>query len=373
MNFSRGRRGQWAVLLAACGWLVCGAPARAELDATVPPGKAGATAAAAPAPKMDVLVYNDGDRVRGHLIDRSVDSWVFMSERFGLVRVPLADAKVILGTPEAAAAIARADAEEARRKAEEADNSSALSWAKLSPFALADHLRDFFGPWHGRFAFSTQVINNGSETTNQTVAANLKRKWTADNLELNARYDFADTNHVTTTDILKGDASWRHDFPNKLFSIYSPSVEWNRANFVVTTAPDGTAVTVPANYVLLQQEIGVGVTLFAKPRRNLRVGVAENIFNVWQTSPPESSSKDTAESLFVELDWKLPWRMTLTERGVWYYSIASQRDGWENKLELDKKLTETFTIGIRHETRSNSPDIHVQDYTLLKLLMGVDF
>ena len=182
--------------------------------------------------------------------------------------------------------------------------------------------------------------------------------------ELNAHYDFSDTDHVTTTDVLKADASWRHDFPDRLFAIYTPSVEWNRAYLVNA---------VPADYVLLQQEIGVGVTAVAKPTFNLRLGVAENIFNVWQTSPPESSSKDNAESLFAELDWKLPWRMTLTERGVWYYSIESGRDGWENKLELDKKLTETFTIGIRHETRHNSPDVHVQDYTLLKLLMGIDF
>ncbi len=345
-------------LLGACGWLAATAPARAEADDPVTAGKP-----AAPA-KLDVLVYNDGDRVRGHLIDRSVDSWVFMSERFGLLRVPLADAKIILGTPEAAEAIARADAEAARLKAEEAENVSALSWSRLSPFALADHLREFFGPWHGRFAFSTSIITNTSETTNETVAATLKRKWTQDNVELNARYDFSDTNHVTTTDILKGDASWRHDFPDKLFTIYSPSVEWNRAYLVAG---------VPSNYVLLQQEIGVGVTLFSKPTLHLRTGVAENIFNVWQTSPPESKSPDRAESLFAELDWKLPWRMNLTERGVWYYSIASSRQGWENKLELDKKLTETFTVGVRHETRHNSPDVHVQDYTLLKLLMGIDF
>ncbi len=310
-----------------------------------------------------MLVYNDGDRVRGHLIDRSVDSWLFMSDRFGMLRVPLADAKVILGTPEAAAAVARADAEEARRKAEEAENTS-MGWSRLSPFALAENLREFFGPWHGRFAFAAAIITNTSETTNYTVGANLRRKWTADNVELNAHYDFADTNHVTTTDILKADASWRHDFPNKLFSLYTPSVEWNRAYLVDN---------VPADYVLLQQEIGVGVTAIAKPRLNLRLGIAENIFNVWQITEPESSSKDSAQSLFAELDWKLPWRMTLTERGVWYYSIASSEDGWENKVELDKKLTETFTVGIRHELRYNSPDVHVQDYRLLKLLMGVDF
>jgi hypothetical protein len=97
------------------------------------------------------------------------------------------------------------------------------------------------------------------------------------------------------------------------------------------------------------------------------------LFDVWQTSEPTTHTTSTVESLFVEADWKLPWRMTLTERGVSYYSIATGRDGWENKVELNKKLTETFSVGVRHETRHNSPEVRVQDYTLLKLLMGVDF
>ncbi len=360
------RPGWWrrAALWAVAGWLAAVAPARADVEATVLPGKPAAATPMPEAVKFDVLVYNDGDRIRGHLVDRSVDSWVFVSERFGLLRVPLADAKVILGTPEAAQAIARAKADEARLKAEEVENASFLRWSLLSPLALAQQLRDFFGPWHGRFAFSTSIITNTNETTNETAEAHLTRKWPQDTVQLNARYDFADTNHVTTTDVIRSDASWRHELPDKLFSVYSPSVEWNRA-FLLNG--------VPSDYVLLQQEIGVGVNLFAKPTRNLRVGVAENLFDVWQTSDPVSHSASTVESLFLEADWKLPWRMTVTERGVWYYAIASGRDGWENKVDLNKKLTETFTVGIRHETRHNNPDVRVQDYTLLKLLMGIDF
>ena len=196
------------------------------------------------------------------------------------------------------------------------------------------------------------------------LEAHLQRKWNKDNIQLNARYDFIDTNHDTTTDIIKGDASWRHDFPDQWFSIYSPSVEWNR---------DYLINAVPSNYVLLQQEIGAGYTVISLPKRSVRVGVAENLFDFWQTSAPDSHTSNTAESLFLEADWKLPWRMTLTERGVWYYSIASTASGWENKLELDKKLTETFTVGIRHEKRDNEPGVRVENYSLLKFLMGIDF
>jgi hypothetical protein len=360
-NFRKQRSGITAAVLGLVGLLtVVPAPARAD-GAGQPAAPA---ASAGDTTKVDVLVYNDGDRVRGQLVEQSPDQWLFVSDRFGLLRVPLKDARVILANPEAAAAAARAKAEEARVRAEEAENGSFLRWSLRSPLALTEALGDFFGPWHGRFAFSTQIMTNTTETTNETAEAHLTRKWPKDTVALTARYDFSDTNHVTTTDVLKGSASWRHDFPDRLFSVYSPSTEWNRAYLVSGVASD---------YVLLQQEIGMGVNVFALPKRNLRVGLAENLFDVWQTSEPTTHTTSTVESLFVEADWKLPWRMSLSERGVSYYSIATGREGWENKMELIKKLTETFSVGVRHETRRNAPEIHVQDYTLLKLLMGVDF
>lgn len=363
VNFFASRIRKIAAVLSLLGLLCSLAPSslRAAANPSSPAVPVLETA------KFDVLVYNDGDRVRGRLVERSVDTWLFMSERFGLLRVPLADAKVIAGLPETLAAVERAKAEAARakaEKAEEAENGSFLRWSILSPVALTQGLRDFFGPWHGRFAFSTQIMSGATETTNEMLEAHLQRKWGKDHVQLNSRYDFIDTNHVTTTDIIKGDASWRHDFPNQWFSIYSPSVEWNRAYLINA---------VPSYYVLLQQEIGTGYTVISLPKRSLRVGVAENLFDFWQTTAPESHTSNTAESLFLEADWKLPWRMTLSERGVWYYSIATAGNGWENKLELDKKLTETFTVGIRHETRNNEPGVRVEDYSLLKFLMGIDF
>ena len=179
------------------------------------------------------------------------------------------------------------------------------------------------------------------------------------------RYDYSKSENVVNTDLFKADASWRHDFTaSRYFAIYGPSLEWNRAYYVNS---------LPADYVLLQQEIGAGINLFTSSTRNLRVGVAENLFDFWQTVAPMSHNSKTSESGFLEADLKLPWRMTLTERGVAYYSFETGRNGWENKLELDKKLTETFTVGIRHELRYNNPGLNVQDYTLLKFLIGLDF
>ncbi|MDB6167187.1 MAG: hypothetical protein JWM88_51 [Verrucomicrobia bacterium] len=314
-------------------------------------------AAAAEPVKQDTLVYKDGDQIKGRLKERSATEIVFLSTRFGLLHVPVADAKVILanGDDDTMA--------EVRARREEAEGPFTF-WSLLSLRALTSQVRNFFGPWHGRFAVSSQVVSDTTDRTNDTIEAHLQRKWKKDTIQINGRYDYSETNGLVTTDIVKGDASWRHDFQSRLFASYTPSAEMNRA-----FSFNG----LPADYVLVQQELGVGVNVFTSPKRNLRVGMAENVFDLWQIVPPESHNSKTAESVFLEADWKLPWAMTLTERGVWYYSINTGRDGWENKIELDKKLTETFTVGIRHEVRYNNPGVRVQDYTLLKLLIGIDF
>ena len=65
--------------------------------------------------------------------------------------------------------------------------------------------------------------------------------------------------------------------------------------------------------------------------------------------------------------------MLLTDRGVYYYSLSSRNEGWENRVELTKKFTETLSTAIRQEVRRGSPDGKAQDYTRLKLLFGLDF
>ncbi len=353
-------------------------------------------ATAAQPSATDVLVYTDGDRLRGHLVERTATTIVFQSDRFGIVRVPVADAQVITNqTPAAAseiaaktrqqrsaareevssnqataannAATAANNAATAANNAAAAENNAAAANARawlLSPQQLTLALRRVFGPWHGRFSFSSEVDSDTSERNTDLTEAHIMRKWKSDEVDMTARYDFSDTNHVTTTDIFKADGFWRHALSTRYFSLYHPTLEWNRA-FILDN--------VPTDYLLLQQEIGGGVKLFSSDRRNLSVGLAENIFDVWQTAPTSTHSEHRTESMFVEADWKLPWRTTLTERGIWYYSILTGREGWENRVELNKKLTETISVGIRHETRHNNPDVRVQDYSLLRLLVGLDF
>ena len=325
-------------------------------------------AAEAETPARDVLVYQDGDRVRGQLLRQEGNTLVFQSDRFGLLQVPADRAVVIKAENPVAPVAATPPAPAATPEGKAVDRAEAervSRWERLSPALLAARLRDYFGPWHGRLAFSTEVVSDTADRTNISLEGRLSRKWTADEVQLNGRYDFNQTNELATTDTLKADALWRHDFRQKTsFIQYRPTLEWNRASF---------KAGVPADYLLLQQEIGTGVSLLTTPARKLRVGVSENLFDVWNTSPPESHNARTSESAFVEIESRLPWGTLLTDRTVYYYSFSSQNEGWENRVELTKKFTETFSVAIRHELRRGSPDGTAQDYTRLKLLLGLDF
>lgn len=342
------------------------APSFAQMKAPAPkpPPKpaAGSAQTAAEQPALDQLVFKDGDRVRGRLLEHDGDVLVFRSERFGVVRVPAAEADVILAKPPQEAVAAAPDQSAAVAEKVEEGEVEVERWP-FSPLAFTQALREFFGSWHGRFTVSSEVLEDARDHSSATVDAKLRRKWKQDEVEVSGRYDYASVNESTATDVIKGDAVWRHDFPNRLFAVYRATLEWNRQFY---------RSGVPADYVLLQQQVGAGVNIFNTDTRKLRAGVAENVFDTWVT-PMASHTTQAVESLFAEMEAKLPWRITVTNRGVWYYSFASQTDGWENRFEIAKKLTETLTVGARHEVRRNNPDVRSADYERLRVLFGFDF
>lgn len=319
----------------------------------------------------DALVYKDGDRVQGRLVGREGNVIVFKSDRFGELRVPAADAVVVVGEQPAstkAVAVGQPAAADGGKKkektaAERAEEERVSVWEWFSPSVLTARVRNFFGPWHGRLALSTEVVSDTTDRTNTAVDANIHRKWEGDEVQVNGRYDYSETNRVATADVAKASGLWRHDFTKKQFAQYRPTVEWNRASI---------RAGVPNDYVLLQQEIGVGYNILGTPGKKLRTGVSENLFELWTTAPKSDHTSRGVSSAFEEVEWTLPWRMTLTQRGVWY-PVRDRDDGWENRVELNKKLTETLSTSLRHEIRRNNPDGSAQDYARLKLLLGFDF
>lgn len=324
----------------------------------------------------DTLVYKDGDRVHGTLVSSGA-TIVFKSDRFGELRVPAADAVIIQGekapAPAAAKAVvaqapkpgsaAKPDNPAAKTEAERAEEERVTLWDRFSPWMLTAKVRNYFGPWHGRLAFSTEAVSDRANRNNVAFDGQLRRKWEKDEVRIATRTDYARTDEIPTTDVIKGSASWQHDFSKAYFAQYRPSVEWNRAS---------KRLGVPNEYVLLQQEIGLGYNVLATPSRKLRTGVSQNLFEIWNTAPAADHTSRGVQSGFEEVELKLPWQMGLVQRGVWY-PVKDLPDGWENRVELNKKLTETLSTSVRHEMRRNNPDGSAQDYTRLKLLLGFDF
>jgi len=354
----------------------------------------------------DTLVYKDGDRLNGTLVAETEGVFVFKSDRFGELRVPVADAVVIkaadrITTAVAATSPATAPAKTAATKppaapkakvatktapktapkaaakaapkspsqkteadiAAERETDRLTTWDRFSPSVLTARVRNFFGPWRGRMAFSTEIVSDSANRDNKSLDGRLQRKWKSSEVQLTARYDSAETNNVTTTDRFRGSGTWRYDFNKRLSAHYRPSGEWNRAS---------RRQGVPNEYVLVQQEIGFGYNLIATPGRKLRLGISENLFNVWNTAPTADHTFRTRESAFEEIEVALPWRMALVQRGVWY-PIGVKEIGVENHVELNKKLTETLSTSVRHELRRDHPDDNVQDLTRLRLLFAFDF
>lgn len=307
----------------------------------------------------DILVYKDGDRLRGQLVRRTDQAIVFKSDRFGELLVRAADAVVIKAEKPAPAA----SAPEPGMPAEKAEEERVSVWNHFSPAVLTASVREFFGPWHGRAAVSSEVVTDTAEHKKLDLELKLSRKFKKDMVEISARYDFDQTNDVTTIDMAKGTGSWRHEFNKKQFMQYRPTAEWNRASVLRGLRSE---------YLLLQQEIGFGVHLWTTPVRKVRLGLSANLFDLWNFEPDADHTSRAVASTFEEIEFVLPWRMTLQQRGVWY-PVESRRDGWENRIELSKNLTETLSVALRHEIRRNSPDGAALDYTRLKMLVGLDF
>jgi hypothetical protein len=323
----------------------------------------------------DTLVYKDGDRVQGVLVQQTPETITFKTDRFGEVKVPARDAVVIKGrsdSPRPAAAVATPapavpsvkPTPAAVAKAAEAAEAERVSiWDRFSPAVLTAKVRNYFGPWQGRLSLSTEVVSDIAERNNSSYEGSIRRKWKADEVSFSVRFDYNETNDVATTDLVRTSGQWRRTFSKAFFGHYRPSAEWNRASRLRG---------LPNDYFLLQQELGAGYNLLTTPARKLRLGLSQNLFDRWSLLDDEAHDSRGVISAFQEADLTLPWRITVSQRGVWY-PVGEDGAGWESRVELNKKLTETLSTSLRHEIRRNNPDGTAQDYTRLKVMLGLDF
>ncbi|HEY0943899.1 MAG TPA: hypothetical protein VGD81_01485, partial [Opitutaceae bacterium] len=160
-----------------------GLPIAAALDEAsgTRPAPAGPASPPEPAPAWDELVYRDGDRLRGRLVERIGGMVIFQANRFGIVQVPADEAEVILATPIPSAP--------SRMAGRTRTDEPAVERAPFSPWAMTQALKELFGSWHGRLSFGTEVLNDGNDRNSTTLEAHLERKWRRDELKISSRFD----------------------------------------------------------------------------------------------------------------------------------------------------------------------------------------
>lgn len=318
-----------------------------------------------------ILVFPDGDRVRGNLIGRDGEFLVFQSQRFGELVVPSEGVRIENIPPPEPVTATRTSAPKPEDQSEpmtppeetvEMRDRARPSWA--SPAALAMALADFLGAWKGRFSVSASIITKTREQRDLALGLKVQRDWEKMKAEFDFRYDLRKTEGTTNTDLIKSNGLLRRELSDRYFAQYRPSAEWNR-NYRISG--------VPADYVLLQQELGIGVDLLAHEQRAVRLGIAENVFSVW-TLPDDTNSHRDNQSLFSEVEFELPWRISVVDRYIWFTSLfGGSAQGWENRLEVNKKFNDALSLGLRQESRRNNPDTRVEDYSLWRVLIGLDF
>lgn len=350
--------------------------------------------------RADVLKFKNGDQVHGTFIKKEGGQIFFRSDQFGDLSVREADATVELTAPlaplvtETEVAIETEKPKAPEKKAGPAPSAAppkpegtavaaaakkpappktgapgatppAQSAEAESKTLIATTVRlgkgfiKWWGGWHGRIAFSASIIDDTAKRSLYAIEARVKRTWKRDEVQVEPRYEFRRDDDVTAVDIFKAYGYWRHTFGENWFSEYRPNFERDRKSSKATQ---------------LQQQFGLGRHILKSKQYRLHAGVAENIFSTWPMDRAKEDTEYSVESLFGEASLQLPWRITVTERGAWYFTVDdSYSTGWQNEFELTKKLSDALSFSFRYEVRFNNPDPRVTDYERARFLLGFNF
>jgi RNase P/RNase MRP subunit p29 len=320
-----------------------------------------AWSAAPGASRADSLTFkSNGDRLKGTVVAEEGNVVVFESERFGVLRVPRGEVTFEKDDMAAAQEVASVNPPTPDGSAVMADGSAdAAQLAMVSAEAPASRGT----PWHMHLAFSTELIRDTADKSEWIFELRAERKWERDELRFEPRYEYKSENGRSTSDLLKLKTYYRHDIGRWWFVQYLPYYELNR---------QFTFQGVPLDYQYLRNELGGGIRVIDRPGSILRVGVSESFYNIDFLDYSAHLSL-RGESVFVEADLELPWRVSIRDRGqvLWYSNGAGRGIG--NELEITKHLSDVWWIGIRHEYRVNAPELQGGDLSKLKVFLGVDF
>lgn len=290
------------------------------------------------------LWCRNGDRLAGEIVSETEAEVVFDATNFGRVRVKRE-------------AVARIEAINGDTASTVPTSACEAGKAPLRQAAVAH------SDWRGRVAITIDRTRSAGHQDSLALDLRLQREWKRDEVKIESTYDLRRDDRRRNADTLKTSTQWVRKVSDRYFGTYRAISEWNRS-----TVYNGR----DTSYFLLQQEFGAGVSFAVANGRRVRLGLSENTFNLW-VRPNDLSTTGNNESVFAEVEWALPWDARLVHRGVVFYSRKHGTIGVENSVELSRRISRTLSLSLKHELREDMPDVRLQDYNNLRLLLGYDF
>jgi len=222
----------------------------------------------------DTLIFNDGNRLTGKLVEAQRDEIVFRSSRFGEIRAKSSEASV---------------------EVDPVDSSEVASQSpppvpvvnRTASFPISGESRN---AWAGRIAIGTEAVRDASDRKSLVLDVCVERKWVKDQLRNELHYEYRTVDNAKQTDDLKISGYWKHGLSDRSFSVCRPAVEWNRYAIL-------NNLFTP--YVVVQQELGLGYTVLNQPTRKVAAGISENLFNGWAINS-DRKVRARLESAFLE-------------------------------------------------------------------------
>jgi hypothetical protein len=305
-------------------------------------------------PALQWLVYHDGTRLPGHLLRREGEDLVFLSPRFGELRVSSREATL---APSALPAPPAGPS--AIPPAPPAPNPAPVVTATPPPPAP--------DAWRGRVSASLETIVEADKRNNLIFALRLNRKWRKHEVIFNTSYELREENERTATDLVRSDLLLRHDWENRWYLQYRLQADYNRsfrvANFDLP-------------YLFTRQDAVIGYRLIDGPRGMLRLGTGpvHYFFTLVDAEVSAGQEQLYAMGEFVEASLTLPWRTRLFGRFTNLHDYSEfSISSFETELELTRRLTDEFSLTFRYEDRRSIPGVNIQDRSLLRLFLGYDF
>jgi putative salt-induced outer membrane protein YdiY len=301
----------------------------------------------------DWLEFNDGESVVGHYIKTEKDIITFQSSRFGLLKVSVNDAHVVIGSVTTTAAPPVTSATVKVTPATAASKPPPPETTATPPAMAAAPSRKWKGRIDVLLDFVWDVIDN-REIRVQGTAERLSGK---EHYVFYGNIDYLYNNHLLQQDRREGKFTWEHQLTHTLYSIAEPDY----LHEIRQTSVDQ-----------YQMRVGAGARLFETDRSQVRVAVLA-YFSRLDIPAVDRRVEDVYPAIRLDSKWQIFHGLKFEQEGTAYYIPNGGESGVDNKVSLIKDIFGGITLTLQYEYHHEEIPNASATRNELKLLLGYTF